>query len=456
MVNRRGEDTMADKDPKKNGSIIDEIEGQLENILRQKRQDVEKALQEKIKREQEEAQKHLDALEQEMAKEKEALVTFQKLFAEYDQGKVELKQEIKDHLDKAVTLQAEIEKKTAETLNELKTVDELNQKLEALVKDTQGKATVMKDDLQQRYGIVATVPEATEEEEEVKTHLEKELERLNKIKELLGSGENLEISTEVEATKASFERQPAEETEGAEEEAETEAEEKVEGEEAKAEEAKAEVEEEAKEEPQEEPEEVPKNEAKADAKAEAKTDEKADEGETDAKGLKAEAGDLDILDTLEKYRQTEGEEGEGEISYFKNENNMTLDGEYIIAAVTTSVDEAKKLYVKLSQTESPKDQFFVKQDIIRHQEAVRKLMLSCIRLCEKDKNFLPEFTQDVLNMEVFKNTLEKVSMENWSNQEDFTAFDEFAKGLKENFYSKITPPAEYLHSIARELKIQTG
>ena len=73
---------MADKDPKKNGSIIDEIEGQLENILQQKKQDVEKALQEKIKREQEEAQKHLEALEQEMAKEKEALVTFQKLFAE--------------------------------------------------------------------------------------------------------------------------------------------------------------------------------------------------------------------------------------------------------------------------------------------------------------------------------------------------------------------------------------
>lgn len=447
---------MADKDPKKNGSIIDEIEGQLENILQQKKQDVEKALQEKIKREQEEAQKHLEALEQEMAKEKEALVTFQKLFAEYDQSKVELKQEIKDHLDKAVTLQAEIEKKTAETLAELKTVDELNQKLEALVKDTQGKATVMKDDLQQRYGIVATVPEATVEEEEVKTHLEKELERLNKIKELLGSGENLEISTELEATKASFERQPVEETEEEpEKEAEAQVDDTAEGEEAAEPEAEEGPEEEAQD-AEEAPKEEAKKEDKPDAQDEAKAEDKADEDDADTKGLKAEAGDLDILDTLEKYRQTEGEEGEGEISYFKNENNITLDGEYIIAAVTTSVDEAKKLYVKLSQTESPKDQFFVKQDIIRHQEAVRKLMLSCIRLCEKDKNFLPEFTQDVLNMDVFKNTLEKVSMENWSNQEDFTAFDEFVKGLKEKFYAKITPPAEYLHSIVRELKIQVG
>ena len=34
--------------------------------------------------------------------------------------------------------------------------------------------------------------------------------------------------------------------------------------------------------------------------------------------------------------------------------------------------------------------------------------------------------------------------------------EQFAKGLKEKFYAKITPPAEYLHSIVRELKIQTG
>jgi hypothetical protein len=77
-------------------------------------------------------------------------------------------------------------------------------------------------------------------------------------------------------------------------------------------------------------------------------------------------------------------------------------------------------------------------------------------MCEKDPEFLPTFTQDIFNVDAFKNILEKVSMENWSNQEDFTSFDEFARGIKDDFYAKITPPAEYLQSIIQELKIQTG
>ncbi len=448
----------------------------------------------------------MEALDQELAQEKEALVSFQQLFSEFDTEKVELKKKIKEHLDKAAEMQQEIEAKTKHTLEELASVTELNQRLESLVNETQERAIVMKEDLQQKYGIVASVPVVTEEEEEVKTHLERELDRLNQIKSLLESGENLEISTEKENTRASFERvetpEPGETDETqeiSEEESEQDEDMAVSDESGEAQpvsegdqpqdsdlaadaETGDEVEEEAGDEVPEEgfdasqitdpdtismdpsfQEEVQdQTETGESAEAEVSDEELDADAEAAAaemagiQGLKSESKDLELLDTLEKYRESEGRAGEGEISYFKHEENMTLDGEYIIAAIGTSVDEGKKLYVKLSETESPKDQFFVKQEIIRHQEAVRKLMLSCIRMCEKDSEFLPQFTQDILNVEVFKNILEKVSMENWSNQEDFTAFDEFAKGLKDQFYAKITPPAEYLQSIIQELKIQTG
>ena len=197
---------MLNKNKKKEATILDEIENQLETIFRQKKDDVEKELQEKIQREQEDAKKKMEELEEEIAQEKEALVSFQQLFSEYDTEKVTLKQQIKVHLDKAAEMQKEIEAKAAHTLEELAAGTELNQKLEALVKETQERALVMKDDLQQKYGIVASVPVAAEDEVEVKTHLQKELDRLNQIKSLLESGENLNISTEKEDTRAFFER----------------------------------------------------------------------------------------------------------------------------------------------------------------------------------------------------------------------------------------------------------
>ena len=534
------------KDPKhEDGSIIQEIESQLEDILKQKKDDVEKELQENIRREQEEAKKRLATIDEEMAQEKDALVSFQQFFTEYDTGRIELKQKIKTHLDRVVDFQREIGSKTAMTLDELNKVNEVNQQLEVLVRETQEKAESMKADLESRFGIKASVP--VEEEASVKSHLESELDRLNKIKELLDSGESLEISAEKEVTKASFARQTAQERAAAaelaqaEEQFESEAadaeqmpegeqvdvdtetapvegEEVPEGETAAAEGVEGEVPEgeqvegpadgqdqaegmeigtvgSDEEVPDRETEIIPFDaeakevegqegeEAAAEQTEEAVTNEMPTEGETpeegptvefveeaaeadaaektsanDAgiQGLQAEGDDLKLLDTLNQYRETEGTKGEGEVSFFKNEDKQTLDGEYIIAAIGSSVDEGKKLYVKLTETESPKDQFFVKQEIIRHQEAVRKLMLSCLRMCEKNPDFLPEFTQDVLSVDAFKNILEKVSMENWSNQEDFTSFDEFARGIKDEFYAKITPPAEYLQSIISELKIQTG
>ena len=122
-----------------------------------------------------------------------------------------------------------------------------------------------------------------------------------------------------------------------------------------------------------------------------------------------------------------------------------------MSSLGSSLDGAKKLYKKLNETESPKEQFFIKQDIIRHQEVLRKLMLSSIKMSDKEFCTLPGYTREILNVEVLKTILEKVSMENWSDEQDFVEFDKYAKSLKDAYYAKITPPARYIQSILDEL-----
>ncbi|MCK4337890.1 MAG: hypothetical protein KAX11_08095, partial [Candidatus Aminicenantes bacterium] len=168
--------------------------------------------------------------------------------------------------------------------------------------------------------------------------------------------------------------------------------------------------------------------------------------------MKTDTNFEQLFEFLEKYRKGSCTEDNGDVSYFKKNNRIIIDGECLISTLANSLTGAKKLYKQLSKTESPKEQFFIKQDIIRYQEVLRKLMLVAIRMCEKEACSLPKYTMEILNVDILKSILEKVSMENWSDQEDFSSFDEYAKSLKDSYYEKITPPAQYLDSIINELE----
>ncbi len=464
---------MAKKDdtpetPENSSSIFEEIEQQLEKTLAKKKEEVEKQLEERIRKEREEAQKRLENLDKELQDEKQTLTDFKTTLAEFENNRKELKTQIKDHIEKAIKFQTEIESLTGQTLEELKKVSELNQKLEELQQTTGEKVASLKKDLEEKFGIMAEIPEGEEAEEE-EINLAQELAKLKKIKELLDNGvaveevvpeegpEEVEVKPEEEvpAEEPKAEEEKVEEPKPAEEPEEVKAEEEK-PEEAKEAEAKAEPEAEEKPDegveaaepeeppPAEEPEEEPekKEEAPSEPEEKAEPEEEQDEASFQA-----------AFDKLEQFRKGDTNENEAEVSYFENNEKIVLDGEYIISTMNNRFEEAKKLHIKLSQTESPKDQFFIKQEIIKHQENLRKIMLRSIRLCEQENCTLPDYTSEILNMEVLKSILEKVSMQNWSNQDDFTAFDNFAKELKDSFYTKITPPAAYLQSIMKELNI---
>ncbi len=401
---------MAKKDdtPKKSSSVFEEIEEQLEQALAKKKEDIEKELEERIRQEKEETQRRIEGLDNELKQERGALVDIQSQLDEFENQKAELKKQIKEHIDKAIKLQTEIETMTGQTLEELKTVSSLNQKLEELQQEAGEKVSALKKSLEEKFGIVADVPEG-KEFDETELNLDHELAKLKKIMELLNSNGPVE---EVVPEEQPEEMQPEEVSEKVEEEA-------------------APVEPEGLQ-PVEEMEAEPKEKEEA---------------------PEEEASFQASFNKLEEFRKGSTNENDAELSYFENNERIVLDGEFLVASLNNCFEEAKKLYIRLSQTESPKDQFFIKQEIIKQQEALRKVMLRSIRMCEKDNCSLPEYTLEILNLDVLKSALEKVSMQNWSNQDDFAAFDNFAKELKDSFYSRITPPADYLLSIMKELEI---
>ena len=161
----------------------------------------------------------------------------------------------------------------------------------------------------------------------------------------------------------------------------------------------------------------------------------------------------DALEILEKYKKAEPEE-EAEVVYYENDDKKILDSECIVSAVCNRIEEAEKLYKKLAKTESPIDQFFVKQEIIRSQEALRGVILTGTRMLEKESCTLPKYTIGIMNMDVLKEILEKLSMQNWSKKTDFDLFNEYAAKLKKDFYARISVLVHYLKSLIDELGLE--
>lgn len=428
------------KDKKESASIVKDVESQIEEFITQKKGEIEKGLDEKIKDAKEEAKKQIGDIEKEFEKEKESLINYQNVMADFEAKKKDLEGQIKEHLNKAVEVQKEIERLTGSTLDELKKVDEFNQKLEELHKDVAEKAGLLKKDLEEKFGIVAEVLEGYEHEQVI-GDLEQELTKLKKIKELLGEKGAEDSETEAEEPEkipdkeAQFIEEERKQYDRGVEDVRKEMEKMIDQlEESEAEQKKPSTEEAP-------PEEMPYEEMPPE-----EVQEKVNQ--------ESEIVMKDALSVREKYRKSESSEEEGEVSYFQKDDNIILDGENIISRLTESIEEIKKLYFKMQEDESPKHQFIVKQEIIKQQELLRKNMLKYSEMCNRDKCSLPEYTMKILSPGTLNDIIEKASMMNWSEQGDFNAFVEYVEDLKNNYYACITPVEGYLNSIAEALGVK--
>ncbi|HZX10761.1 MAG TPA: hypothetical protein VFG01_07415 [Acidobacteriota bacterium] len=429
---------------KNSASIIEEIEEQLNKVLDERKRKIEEELEEAINRQKEEAQNKISQIEGEVTGEKQSLNEYKTLLSNFEEEKSTIKDEIKSHLKIVMKLQSDIESLTGKSLEELKTIEDLSRKLEEINEETTYKLSSLREELEEKYGIKAEIPEDVGPIDE-DFDLNDELQRLNKIKDLLGeNGSQLPTPESLEEKIEGLEE---------EEEVEGEKEEKELSKEAEEEEEEKEIESmdlsELEETEEEEKEEEDEPEIELEEKKEEEEEEEEEKKKEELEPEEQEADEREAYEKLEEFKKTEGKEGQ--VVYFENEGKITLDSKYIINSVEKGIESADKLYDKLDGTTSPKEHFFIKQEIIQEQENIRKLILGCIRVCEMKDCFFPEKTKDILNEEKLQEILERVSMENWSNQEDFNAFSKYIDDLKSEFDAKSSPLDEYTDSILEEL-----
>lgn len=385
---------------------IEEMESKMESLWLKRKEEIETELEARIRSEKEEAAKKIEAIERELEKGRTVLQDYRMVVNEFETERASLQRQIKEHFEKAVGNQAEIEKIAGQTMEELRLVNDLSKKLETLNHSAEEKVNGYRRELEERFGIEAQLP-PSREEEELKVDLDHELRKLRKIKELLES----EVSSAEEIAVKPV--------------------------------APKEI---------EIPPVPPVAEVVEKALAEEAGESAAEEVPAEEKSTQEENGNFkNLFEVLEGYRKIEARNGNGEISFFRKDGRTILDGEYMVASIDESLEEAKRLYLKLSQTESPKEQFFIKQEIINHQEILRKYILRNLKMCEKEGASMPGFTEEILNVDILKEILEKLSIENWSNPADFNSFRSQIETLKDAYYARITPPAHYLRSLIKEL-----
>ena len=444
-------------------SFIQEIENNLEKTLAKRREEIERDLQARIQKEKEESERRLSEIEGEIARERDTLKDYRGTITSFEAERDSLQADIKSHLDKSIGYQKDIEHLTSLTLEELRLLSDLTGKLSSLRERTELKVTEIRNRLRDKYGVV-TEPLDMRDAGDVVVNLQQELFKLKQIQAILEEetppAEPMMPAAQGNAVPAPVPEAPPvaafmpPETPAAETD-----EIDLSRPEFKMPEINLFIEEFVKKE----------EEVGGDAPMPDLTFPKWEEKDAAAAGLVSDAAPVPapapaeaasaheevnfkaVFEALEQKRKSEPTDYNGEISFFKNGDATILDGETIIRAMSHLVDDGRKIYQKLTATESPKDQFFLKQDLINHQEILRKIILRAVKLCEKENSRLPQYTEDVLNIRNLKEILDKLNLDNWSNEEEFNAFETMTSRIKDAFYKRITPPAHYLKSILQEL-----
>ncbi|MGA2362228.1 MAG: hypothetical protein ABSG73_07170 [Candidatus Aminicenantales bacterium] len=410
--------------------VIQEIEGQLDKLLQKKVGDIERELAARIDQEKEAARRRKEEVERQFVKERESLGEYRNVVRAAEEERDGLLREARQHFDKVVQLQAQIEGLAKATVGEIKEVTEIQQRVEELREKTAERAGFLKTDLRERFGIVTDALD--EDEKPLRLDLDQELDKLRKIKELLAiesaavglggappklAGAESFEALDIPEAPAGF-RIP-------------EIQDLVAGTS-----SPVEIKTTARDVP----------EAPAAGTAEAGPGPQA--GPVPAEEEPEEA----VNAALESCRRSEPANGNGEIHYFQKDNKILVDGESLFSAIDKTVDEARRLSEKLGRTESPKDQFFIKQELINWQEGLRALFLRVIKMTEKRIWSLPAFAGDVLNAPALRSILERLSMENWSNPEEFASFLAAATDMKSAWLARITPRGAYLRALWKELE----
>ena len=164
--------------------IVEEIVNELEEVINKKKEEIEKDLEKRIQQEKNKAKKKLDQIEKDLEVKKDELINYRTAFAEFENSKANIKSQKKAHLEKAIQCLRKIETLTAQSIDELRKISELDQKFDEITQTAKEKAEIFKRELEKKFAVET---EKKEKEENEEVYLEQEREKLKKIKELLAS-----------------------------------------------------------------------------------------------------------------------------------------------------------------------------------------------------------------------------------------------------------------------------
>lgn len=412
---------------KKPFSIIQEIEAQLENYLRRQREEIEKALDEKIQKEREAARQQLAQIEEEVKREWDALEEYARNWGKLEEESNALLEQINDCLQRIINRQLEIERLARDTAEDIRILNELQQKLEEVRKKYQEQAELVGRRLEEKFGLKTTVS-AENQEASGMVDLTPELEKLKKIKELL----ILEQKTETEERPPLTEVEVKEETEAAEPV-------KKEGEEISLENKLA--------------EEIKKGFMERMIAVSGAANEDASEvREVKNEEKRVFPPEKTERELIADFYRLEQANGSGEIGYYQKEGKAIIEVAELLSRLKSATEEAKKLLYKLSFINNKKEEFFLKQEIIRSQEGLRRYLQRVLALVEKEGFRFPAFTQDLVNRHTLEELAEWLRVQNWGKGADLDFFEKKVISLLVAFKNRTTPDHLYYAALKKELE----
>lgn len=455
---------------------LDDIAKRISDIYAAQKDEVEQSLAERINREKQDAQKRIEAVNQEFAQVRAFLDEHKKAMAELLSTEEHLRGEIRGHFVRAVNYQKMMENAAVLAGGELEKIGELNQELDKVRTKAESEYAGLKDKLSGYAGIVAQIPVPSFEPES-EVNWTEEVDKLRRVRDLL--------STLRQAVPA---EDGDERADGGPEDQETSARAAETAEELAAslgligpdeDGLSDDIEFAAADKDQTSPEATGETETAPPPPA------AGDETRPDAQGMAfampAEAPEptpddaaaaptpqptpspspspssspSPVPDGLARFRRSEPVNNGIELAFFGVDAESAgsfLDAEAFMTAVDKIIGSAEELHSQLTQTTSVKDLFLLKQEILNQQEVLRKVFFRVVRFCDKEDGRLPEPLGEVVSAQGMKDIIERLTMANWSDPSDFKPFLSELKAMKRAFETRTTASPSYLQTVLDELE----
>lgn len=435
-------------------AALDDIEKRVNAIFSAQKSEVEQSLIERINREKEEAQKRIEAVNQEFAQVRGVLEEHKAVMAELQTTEEHLRGEIRGHFERAVNYQKMMENAAILAGGELEKIGGLNEEIEKVRVKAESEYAGLKNRLSGYAGIIAQLPVPSVKAESEVDWVE-EIGKLRKVRDLLATLRPAGLSDSAET-----ETFPAETLEPGVEVSAPAAE--------TAEELAASL---GLIGPDEDslhddvqlsadnpaawgeipiPTAVETAEAPAEEAAEAPVEAAPEAAGTEAPAARP-AEDHGALEGLARYRRTEPVANGTELAFYASEAGSLLDAVSFMDAMDKVVDGAQQLHGQLTRTTSVKDLFLLKQEILNQQEVLRKVFFRIVRFCDKENGRLPGSLDEIIGARGLKDIIERLTMANWSDPSDFKPFLTELKAMKRAFDVR-TGVSGYFQSVLDEVE----